>query len=164
MVMVPTGRYLIISLRGPRVPQQRSEGEISKTGTTASMAKMAIESIDGKGTPPIQESILAPVSPIASFFTRSQGFSDFGMGRTCLSDSTTWFWVFWTLSFEEWEPRQRMVNQWNGLDLQVGRVKKFQHVICNQWRLKSKAEDCGIWCLALTWAGSGCIYAAEILL
>ena len=50
---------------------QCRQGEISKTGTTASMAKMAIESIDGRGTPPIQESILAPVSPIASFFTRS---------------------------------------------------------------------------------------------
>ena len=57
----------------PWAPRHSSavQGEISKTGTTASMAKMAIEFIDGRGTPPIQESILAPVSPIASFFTRS---------------------------------------------------------------------------------------------
>ena len=38
------------------------------------MAKMAIESIDGRGTPPIQESILAPVSPIASFSPDHMGF------------------------------------------------------------------------------------------
>ena len=43
--------------------------------------------------------------------------------------------------------------------LTSGEGEKFQHVICNQWRLKSKAEDCGIWCLALTWEGSGCIYS-----
>ena len=73
--VVPTGRYLIISLRGPlATPAQCRQGEISKTGTTASMAKMASESIDGRGTLPIQESILAPVSPIASFLPDHRAF------------------------------------------------------------------------------------------
>ena len=111
------------------------------------MAKMAIESIDGRGTPPIQESILAPVSPIASFFTRSLGFYDFGVGRTYFFDSTTWFWVFWTLYFDEGRPRQRMVNQWIGLNLQVGRVKSFNmsFVISGDWKVRRKTVEYGAW-------------------